>query len=86
MPIAYDLCSELTYPEPEGVTSGILTMPTQIFGIFFTLICREMIEKEGITWMNAFECASLVVGALLHTGIGGDLRRQAVTNSNNALN
>ena len=85
MPIAYDFCAELTYPEPEGITSGILTMPTQLFGIVFVLICGQMIAHVDTTWVNAFECGSLVIGVLIHTRIQADLRRQAITSSQDNL-
>ncbi|KAJ9580074.1 hypothetical protein L9F63_004266 [Diploptera punctata] len=82
MPIAYDFCAELTYPEPEGITSGMLAMPTQIFAILFIIICEQMIAHMSTTWMNAFLCMSLVIGTLIHIQIRADLKRHAVTNSN----
>ncbi|PSN51560.1 Feline leukemia virus subgroup C receptor-related protein 2 [Blattella germanica] len=79
MPIAYDFGAELTYPEPDGMTSGILTLPTQIFGVAFTLAFGQMIAHVGTTWMNVTQTCSLLIGTLIHILIKSDLRRKAMT-------
>ncbi|XP_069694729.1 choline/ethanolamine transporter flvcr2a-like [Periplaneta americana] len=85
MPIAYDFCAELTYPEPEGMTSGLLTVPTQVSGTLFTLAYSAMLTELGAMWANVALCVSLLVGTVIHCTIKPDLRRQAVTASTDNL-
>ncbi|KAJ4431830.1 hypothetical protein ANN_20435 [Periplaneta americana] len=78
MPIAYDFAAELTYPEPEGMTAGILILPAQISGALFTLGYGEMLRSVGPLWANVTLCCTLLVGSVIHVVIRPDLRRQAV--------
>lgn len=79
MPVAYSFSAELTYPEPEGMTARILTMPTDLSGTLLTLACSHIITSVGAMWANVAQCAALLIGIILHAAIRPDLRRQAVT-------
>lgn len=37
LPLGFEFAAEITYPEPEGTSSGLLNAAAQIFGIAFTM-------------------------------------------------
>lgn len=47
IPIGFELSSELTYPEPEATSSGLLNASAQIFGILFTLGATKIYSTYG---------------------------------------
>ena len=38
LPIGFEFAAELTYPESEGTSSGLLNASAQVFGIFCTML------------------------------------------------
>lgn len=76
LPVGFEFGAELTYPEPEGTSAGILNAFAQIFGVSFTLIYGQLFSEFGDLWANVFACSALVVGAILTAIIKPDLRRQ----------
>ncbi|XP_030021076.1 uncharacterized MFS-type transporter C09D4.1 isoform X2 [Manduca sexta] len=80
LPVGFEFASEVTYPEPEGTTSGILNAVVQIFGIVTTLLYEWMLGAVGDRWSNLTLCALLALGAVITAGIKSDLRRQAAQN------
>ncbi|XP_018912630.1 choline/ethanolamine transporter flvcr2b isoform X2 [Bemisia tabaci] len=76
LPVGFEFATELTYPEPEGTSSGMLNASAQIFGIAFTMFARLILNTFGDLWSNLSLCAALVVGAGMTTIIKCDLRRQ----------
>ncbi|XP_072947544.1 choline/ethanolamine transporter flvcr2b isoform X1 [Epargyreus clarus] len=77
LPVGFEFASEVTYPEPEGTTSGILNAVVQIFGIVLTLMYEWMLGEVGDRWSNLTLCALLALGAVITAAIRSDLRRQA---------
>ncbi|GBP12296.1 Feline leukemia virus subgroup C receptor-related protein 2 [Eumeta japonica] len=77
LPVGFEFASEVTYPEPEGTTSGILNAVVQIFGIVLTLLYEYMLGAVGDRWSNLTLCAILAVGTAITAAIKSDLRRQA---------
>ncbi|XP_026319564.1 uncharacterized MFS-type transporter C09D4.1 [Hyposmocoma kahamanoa] len=80
LPVGFEFASEVTYPEPEGTTSGILNAVVQIFGIVLTLLYEWMLNTVHDRWANLTLCAILAVGTGITAAIRSDLRRQAAQN------
>ncbi|XP_046961478.1 uncharacterized MFS-type transporter C09D4.1 isoform X2 [Vanessa cardui] len=80
LPVGFEFASEVTYPEPEGTTSGILNACVQIFGIVLTLLFEWMLGAAGDRWANLALCALLALGTAVTAAIRSDLRRQAAQN------
>ncbi|CAK1544368.1 unnamed protein product [Leptosia nina] len=80
LPVGFEFASEITYPEPEGTTSGILNACVQVFGIILTLLFEWMLAEVGDRWANLTLCAILAVGTAITAAIRSDLRRQAAQN------
>ncbi|XP_074091785.1 choline/ethanolamine transporter FLVCR2 [Macrotis lagotis] len=76
LPLGFEFAVELTYPESEGMSSGLLNVSAQIFGIIFTISQGKIIDHFGTLAGNVFLCAFLALGTLLTIFIKADLRRQ----------
>lgn len=77
LPVGYELAAELTYPESEGTSSGLLNAVVQMFGIIFTLIYGFIFNAAGDFKANIFLCVTLLIGTVFTSMIPSDLRRQA---------
>lgn len=77
LPVGFELAAELTYPEPEGTTAGLLNASSQVFGIIFTNIYSVLFETFNDIWANGAMAIMLAVGTILTVFIRSDLRRQA---------
>ncbi|XP_076234624.1 choline/ethanolamine transporter flvcr2a isoform X2 [Calliopsis andreniformis] len=76
LPVGFEFAAELTYPEPEGTSAGLLNAVCQIFGITFTTLYGFLFHSWGDFWANIVLCVTLAFGAFLTTIIPNDLRRQ----------
>lgn len=76
LPVGFEFAAELTYPEPEGTSAGLLNAMTQVFGIAFTSISGFLITEWGDFWSNITLCITLALGTILTMIIPNDLRRQ----------
>ncbi|XP_046430609.1 feline leukemia virus subgroup C receptor-related protein 1 isoform X3 [Neodiprion virginianus] len=76
LPVGFEFATELTYPEPEGTSAGLLNAATQVLGILFTLLYSHLFTIWGIFWANIGLCVTLGFGCLMTTLIPNDLRRQ----------
>ncbi|XP_049626499.1 feline leukemia virus subgroup C receptor-related protein 2 [Suncus etruscus] len=76
LPLGFEFAVELTYPESEGMSSGLLNVSAQVFGIIFTISQGQIIDKYGTLHGNIFLCVFLTLGAFLTVFIRADLRRQ----------
>ncbi|CAH0592122.1 unnamed protein product [Chrysodeixis includens] len=80
--IGYEMASEVTYPEPEGTTSGILNAVVQLFGIIITLVYERVLGAADDRAANLTAVGMLCAGAAVSAAISSDLRRQNAQNKN----
>ncbi|XP_007552959.1 choline/ethanolamine transporter flvcr2b isoform X3 [Poecilia formosa] len=76
LPLGFEFAAELTYPESEGTSSGLLNCSAQVFGIIFTIGQGKIIDKFGTLAGNIFLCVFLLIGSIMTGLIKSDLRRQ----------
>uniref|UniRef100_A0A673K178 Feline leukemia virus subgroup C cellular receptor family, member 2a n=1 Tax=Sinocyclocheilus rhinocerous TaxID=307959 RepID=A0A673K178_9TELE len=76
LPLGFEIAVELTYPESEGTSSGLLNCSAQMFGIAFTIIQGKIIDRFSTLAGNIFLCVFLFIGSIMTVLIKSDLRRQ----------
>ncbi|KAL8599886.1 hypothetical protein ACOMHN_016231 [Nucella lapillus] len=76
LPVGYEFATEITYPEPEGTSSGLLTASAMMFGIVMTLGMRAMMNQVSILAANIFVCCTLLIGTVLTALVKPRYRRQ----------
>ncbi|XP_058054546.1 heme transporter FLVCR2 [Anopheles bellator] len=82
LPVGFEFAAELTYPEPEGTSTGLLNAAAQVFGITFTMLYSELLNSNGDIVANVTMAVMLLVGSVVTAIIRSDLRRQAAQNPN----
>ncbi|XP_050074566.1 feline leukemia virus subgroup C receptor-related protein 2 [Anopheles maculipalpis] len=82
LPVGFEFAAELTYPEPEGTSTGLLNAAAQVFGITFTMLYSELLNTNGDIVANVTMAVMLLVGSVVTAVIRSDLRRQAAQNPN----
>lgn len=78
LPLGFEFGVEITYPESEGTSSGLLNAFAQIFGIIFTLIQGRLTTHYGPLAGNLFLCAWMIIGIVLTALIKSELKRHNV--------
>ncbi|KAM6219478.1 choline/ethanolamine transporter FLVCR1 [Rhynchocyon petersi] len=78
LPLGFEFAVEITYPESEGTSSGLLNAAAQIFGILFTLAQGKLTSDYGPLAGNIFLCACMFIGIILTALIKSDLRRHNI--------
>ncbi|XP_077442943.1 choline/ethanolamine transporter FLVCR1 [Stigmatopora argus] len=79
LPVGFEYGVEITYPESEGTSSGLLNTSAQLFGVIFTLIQGKLTtDYEKPLAGNLFLCAWISLGVLLTFFIKSDLKRHNV--------
>ena len=48
LPLGFEFAAEITYPESEGTSSGLLNASAQIFGILSTMFGEWMFRQDRI--------------------------------------
>ena len=76
---------EVTYPEPESITSGFITLAYQLVSWLATLGYGAMVRSIGAEWSNNFLSFLLLIGTIIHAIINPDLKRQAAYTSTTTL-
>ncbi|XP_064617494.1 heme transporter FLVCR2-like isoform X2 [Liolophura sinensis] len=76
LPVGFEFAAEITYPEPEGTSSGLLNASAQFWGIVLTLGMRAMITKVDVLYANIAMTAALFIGVILTALIRSKYRRQ----------
>ncbi|XP_064316493.1 heme transporter FLVCR2 isoform X4 [Phalacrocorax carbo] len=75
LPLGFEFAAELTYPESEGTSSGLLNVSAQVFGIAFTIGQGQIMDRFGTKAGNLFLCSFLFLGTVMTAFIKADLRR-----------
>ncbi|KAJ8355820.1 hypothetical protein SKAU_G00186140 [Synaphobranchus kaupii] len=78
LPLGFEFGVEITYPESEGTSSGLLNAFAQIFGIIFTLIQGKLTTDYNPLAGNIFLCAWIFAGIILTALIKSDLKRHNI--------
>ncbi|XP_052087273.1 feline leukemia virus subgroup C receptor-related protein 2-like [Mytilus californianus] len=76
LPVGFEIAAEITYPESEGTSSGLLNASAQLFGIIFTISMRAMMNEVSIFGANITLSSFLLLGTILTALIGANYRRQ----------
>ncbi|XP_068454783.1 heme transporter FLVCR1 [Clinocottus analis] len=78
LPLGFEFGVEITYPESEGTSSGLLNAFAQFFGIIFTLIQGKLTTDYTPLIGNIFLCSWIFLGILLTALIKSELKRHNV--------
>lgn len=78
LPLGFEFAVEITYPESEGTSSGLLNASAQVFGIFFTLVQGKLTSDYTPQEGNIFLCVWMFAGIILTALIKSDLRRHNI--------
>ena len=76
IPVGFEFAAELTYPEPEVTSAGLLNASAQIFGIAFTLLGGWLLGNYDSMVCNGLLSAALLIGVAITVPIRSELRRQ----------
>ncbi|XP_066533612.1 feline leukemia virus subgroup C receptor-related protein 1 isoform X2 [Hoplias malabaricus] len=82
LPIGFEFGVEITYPESEGTSSGLLNAFAQVFGIIFTLIQGKLTTDYNPRIGNIFVCAWIFLGVILTALIKSELKRHGANMGN----
>ena len=63
--VGFELTSEITFPEPEGLSTGLLNTSGQTFGLIFTYVQGIILVSYGSLYSNIFVCLPLLIGSVL---------------------
>ncbi|KAL8560223.1 hypothetical protein ACOMHN_021717 [Nucella lapillus] len=65
LPVGFEFAAELTFPESEGTSSGLLNAFAQLSGIILTMSMRAMMEHVSVFWANITVTIILLCGAII---------------------
>ena len=70
LPVGFEFAAELTFPESEGTSSGLLNASAQVFGIILTMSMRVMMENISVRWANITLIVILLLGTVMTGRLG----------------
>ncbi|XP_014668051.1 PREDICTED: feline leukemia virus subgroup C receptor-related protein 1-like [Priapulus caudatus] len=76
LPVGFEFAAEITYPESEATSSGVVNASAQVFGIIFTTCIGKLITDVSVLSGNLFLCIALLGGVFVTWFIKEDLKRQ----------
>ncbi|RTG85804.1 uncharacterized protein DC041_0009341 [Schistosoma bovis] len=74
--IGFELAAELTYPESEGLSSGLLNTSAQIFGLILIHVATPLRTNYGVLPGNLFLTGLTLIGTIMTVLIKENLYRQ----------
>lgn len=80
LPVGFELATEITYPESEGTSCGLLNQSSMAFGLVLTYSQNMILSNYGSLYGNIFLCVILFIGSIISMLIKSDLRRQRTEN------
>ena len=95
LPIGFEFGAEITFPESEASSSGLLNCSAQLFGIIITAGSQELInfstnqnqsKIQGGLYANITMIVCLCVGFILTAFIKENFKRQSAENDNSLNN
>jgi len=85
LPLGFDFAAEITFPESEGTSSGLLNASAQVFGILCTIGAERLLGATNDDRVaNGLLAAVLLIGSVLTALIKPDYKRQAAAASGGA--
>ncbi|XP_078656160.1 choline/ethanolamine transporter flvcr2a-like [Branchiostoma floridae x Branchiostoma belcheri] len=75
LPLGFEFAAEITYPESEGTSSGLLNASAQTFGIALTLFTGYLVNNLSTLAGNLCLCVTLFLGVVVTAFIKSDLKR-----------
>ncbi|XP_015602887.1 feline leukemia virus subgroup C receptor-related protein 2 [Cephus cinctus] len=79
--LGYDLCAEYTYPEAEGISTGILNVANNIYGVLLVLIFGKLMDTYGDMAVHIGCCIALLAGLIMTIFTKDVQRRQDTRNA-----
>jgi len=76
LPLGFEFAAEITYPESEGTSSGLLNASAQVFGIFCTMFGEWIYRVSDDKIANLSLAGILILGTVMTAMIKPDYRRQ----------
>ncbi|ESO87344.1 hypothetical protein LOTGIDRAFT_107425, partial [Lottia gigantea] len=67
LPVGYEVAAEITYPEPEATSAGILTACAMFLGMVFTNMIRVIMSVYGVFIGNIAMGSLLILGAVINS-------------------
>ncbi|KAI0986226.1 hypothetical protein GJ496_011890 [Pomphorhynchus laevis] len=85
LPIGFEVAAEITYPINEGLSSALLNVSAQIFGIALILLQLKIIDDFNVFKSNMFLCACLLVACIISFAAKMTKNRSSIVAKNNFL-
>lgn len=70
LPVGFEFAAEITYPAPEGTSSGLLNCIAQVFGFILTSAMRAVVTNYDPISANGMLAAALFVGTIMTCKFG----------------
>lgn len=74
--LGYDLCIEYTYPESENISTGILNIANNVYGVILVIIFGLLLKDYGDIPVHIGLCSALLFGFILTVLTKDEQRRQ----------